>query len=275
MKGYIYKIVNTITPEIYVGSTSQTVHNRFKAHRSNAKLDKDETLYDHMRTHGVENFSIEIVEEVEYIHKQELTIKEQEYYRLLSPSLNMIEPRIVPIYEYGRIYKLFYILDQNQFYIGSTTKTKENRLSCHRSASKTCTTPIYKFMTEHGSDNFDISIVEDNVPYNDMINRENHWIQELKPPLNTNFFLCRTEQERDKAKYENNKEQIKARVNKRRMEKRDEINAQKKVHYALNKERILAKQSTQEYKDNANEKRRERRKLQRAKRMEEEANANK
>ena len=56
-----------------------------------------------------------------------------------------------------------------------------------------------------------------------------------------------------------NKEKIKKRVNERRIIKRDEINAQKREHYAKNKETILSKQKTQEYKDNANKIRRERR----------------
>ena len=113
-------------------------------------------------------------------------------------------------------------------------------------------------MREVGKENFDIETVEDNVLITDLIVRENHWIQELKPILNTHIFLCRTEQERDAAKYEKNKERVKKRVNERRIIKRNEINAQKREHYYKNKERILKKQSTREYRDNANKLRRER-----------------
>ena len=114
-------------------------------------------------------------------------------------------------------------------------------------------------MREKGRDNFSIELVEDNIETENLIIRENYWLQELKPPLNKNIFLTRTEKERDKAKYEKNKESIKKRVSDRREIKRDEINTQKREHYAKNKETILTKQKTQEYKDNANKIRRERR----------------
>ena len=52
---------------------------------------------------------------------------------------------------------------------------------------------------------------------------------------------------------------IKKRVNDRRKLKRDEINEKKREYYAKNREKILDKQKTQEYRDNANKLRRERR----------------
>ena len=52
---------------------------------------------------------------------------------------------------------------------------------------------------------------------------------------------------------------IKKLVNDRRKLKRDEINEKKREYYAKNREKILDKQKTQEYRDNANKLRRERR----------------
>jgi len=46
MKGRIYKIVNSKTNEIYIGSTTQELKNRFKTHRSNANLGRKEILYE-------------------------------------------------------------------------------------------------------------------------------------------------------------------------------------------------------------------------------------
>jgi len=258
-KAYIYKIINTKTDDIYIGSTIQKIKDRFKAHRSNAKNNKKNLLYECMRKNRIENFNIELVEEFEFNKKEEIGIKEKEYFVKLKPNLNMIPPSIYIQKEYGRIYKLFNILDKTQFYIGSTIKKINNRLSSHKSASNNINTPLYKYMNENGKENFLIELVEDNILSDNLIIRENYWINELKPPLNSNIFLCRTEQERDKAKYENNKEQIKKRVNERRIIKRDEINSQKREHYARNRESILAKQKTQEYKDRANKLRRERR----------------
>jgi hypothetical protein len=48
MKGLVYKIINTKTPDVYVGSTIQPLRNRFKTHRSNAKIGKSEKLCENM-----------------------------------------------------------------------------------------------------------------------------------------------------------------------------------------------------------------------------------
>lgn len=258
-KAYIYKITNTKTVDIYIGSTIQKIKDRFKSHKSNAKNKNNILLYECMRENGIENFNVELLEKFSFSNKEEIGIKEKEYYLKLIPSLNMKVPNICIQKEFGRIYKLFNSLDKAHFYVGSTIKSINDRLSAHKSASNNTNTPVYKYMNEIGKENFAIELVEDNIPNDNLIIRENHWINELKPPLNKNIFLCRTEQERDKAKYENNKEKIKKRVNERRIIKRDEINAQKREHYAKNKETILSKQKTQEYKDNANKIRRERR----------------
>ena len=64
MKAYIYKITNSKTNDIYIGSTNN-LKNRFKSHRSNARLNKNGKLYDCMREYGVENFQIETIEELD------------------------------------------------------------------------------------------------------------------------------------------------------------------------------------------------------------------
>jgi group I intron endonuclease len=258
-KARIYKIINTKTIDIYIGSTIQNLEKRFNAHRSNAKQNKNGKLYDCIREHGVKNFSIELIEEFEIEKIEEIGIRERKHYNELNPTLNMKIPNIVLHRNVGCIYKLFYTLDNSQFYVGSTVKNISQRLNDHQSASMKGKTPLYTYMKEKGRDNFSVELVEDNIENENLIIRENYWINELKPPLNKNIFLTRTEKERDKAKYEKNKEIIKKRVNDRRKLKRDEINAQKREHYEKNKESILAKQKTQEYKDRANNLRRERR----------------
>jgi len=238
MKGFIYKITNTKTSDLYIGSTIQHPKNRFKAHRSNANLGKPGTLYEAIRKIGVEYFSIEVVEECEI---EELDRKEKEYYQKLAPSLNMIAPRIKDREEIGRIYKLFYRLDATQFYVGSTRKTTHKRLHDHRSASNDGKTPLYRFVRQNGKDNFEIECLEDNIPIEQLITRENHWIAEIKPTLNKNTNLCITEKERDRLKYLKNRDKRCNQVNTRRILKRDEINAQKKEHYQANKDRINQK----------------------------------
>jgi group I intron endonuclease len=237
-KGYVYKITNNKTSDIYIGSTIQELKNRFKTHKSNVRIGKISTLYDYMRQHGIDNFIIELIEECD---GDELDRKEKEFYEKLSPSLNMIAPRINKREEIGRIYKLVYSIDPTQFYIGSTRKKIHKRLGDHRSMANNGTTPLYKFMKEKGKDNFDIECLEDNIPIDQLITRENYWINERKPSLNKNTNLCMTDKERDRLKYIKNREKRLVQVNERRILKRDEINTQKMEHYHANKDRINKK----------------------------------
>jgi hypothetical protein len=241
MKAYIYKITSSKTTDFYIGSTIQELKNRFKTHKSDARLGKEKKLYDCMRLYGIENFIIELVEEFDIDNKRDpkLGKKETEYYNKLNPSLNMISPKISQNKEYGKIYRVKYEEDEKLFYIGSTEADLSIRLSQHKSASVDGTTLFYKSMREKGRDNFIIECTEDNVPINELIIRENYWINELKPTLNKNTNLCITEKERDRIKYVKNREKILESVSKRRVLKRDEINSQKLEHYHLNKERIL------------------------------------
>ena len=217
---YIYKITNKITDDFYIGSTIQSLKSRFKTHKINAKLNKNGLLYDLIRENNIKNFNIELIEEFKYNVKEEIGIKERLYFKNLKPSLNMKMPNICITKEYGRIYRLFNKLDTTKFYIGSTIKNINKRLSDHQSASNNNTTPLYKYIKEQSRDNFSIEVVEDDIELENLIIRENYWINELKPSLNKNIFLTRTEKERDKDKYEKNKEKIKKRVNDRRVLKR-------------------------------------------------------
>jgi group I intron endonuclease len=58
--GHIYAIRNTINNEVYVGSTTRSIEHRFRQHcyRSVAGTSK---LYQLMRQHGIDNFSIELI----------------------------------------------------------------------------------------------------------------------------------------------------------------------------------------------------------------------
>jgi hypothetical protein len=240
MKAYIYKISSSKTDDFYIGSTIQELRNRFKTHKSDAKLGKDKKLYECMRKYGIENFKIELVEEFDIDNKRDPKIGEKElyYFNKFEPPLNMIAPRISYVREFGRIYCIKYKDDEKYFYIGSTEKEINERLSAHRSASLKEKTPFYKFMREKGRQNFFVECIEDNIPSEQLIIRENYWINELKPTLNKNTNLCITEKERDRLKYIKNREKRLEQVSKRRLEKRDEINTQKREHYHANKERI-------------------------------------
>ena len=61
-KAYIYKIINNLNNEIYVGCSTNTAYIRLGFYRKNAIKGNTGTLYDMMRKLGNENFKIIQVE---------------------------------------------------------------------------------------------------------------------------------------------------------------------------------------------------------------------
>ena len=62
----IYKIINNITNKIYIGETTRTLSVRWRQHKSRSKdINNNTYLYLSMRKYGIENFSVEILEECE------------------------------------------------------------------------------------------------------------------------------------------------------------------------------------------------------------------
>ena len=64
---YIYKITNLINNKSYIGKTLYSIDKRWQEHcRDSRKLSlENRPLYRSMRKHGIENFSIECIEEVD------------------------------------------------------------------------------------------------------------------------------------------------------------------------------------------------------------------
>lgn len=59
---YIYKITNIVNNKIYIGQT-RNVDDRWYKHNYNALSGRKGHLYDAMRKYGLENFTIEVIEE--------------------------------------------------------------------------------------------------------------------------------------------------------------------------------------------------------------------
>lgn len=55
----VYKIVNSVNNNVYIGMTSQKPSNRFQQHIFKAGAGRRGSLYDAIRTIGADNFSIE------------------------------------------------------------------------------------------------------------------------------------------------------------------------------------------------------------------------
>lgn len=61
----IYKIINNINQKMYIGKTNGTIQSRWQDHKSNCKkISKNKRpLYNAMNFYGIENFSVEQIEE--------------------------------------------------------------------------------------------------------------------------------------------------------------------------------------------------------------------
>ena len=80
-KGKIYKILNSIDDEIYVGSTIKTLSQRMASHRSLANFNPYNKLYKHMIDIGIDKFYIELVENYPCNDVYELRAREGYYIR--------------------------------------------------------------------------------------------------------------------------------------------------------------------------------------------------
>ena len=88
--GYIYLITNKINTKKYVGKTAQSIEKRWREHISDSKKERCEIrpLYRAIRKYGVENFSIELIEEC---NPKALPEREQywiEYYNTYKDGYN-------------------------------------------------------------------------------------------------------------------------------------------------------------------------------------------
>lgn len=65
MIGYIYKITNNVNQKVYIGKTTKSIEERWKEHQQDAYRIRNEKrpLYDAIKKYGIENFSIELIEE--------------------------------------------------------------------------------------------------------------------------------------------------------------------------------------------------------------------
>ena len=82
--GKIYKILNSETSDIYVGSTCQRLAKRMMNHRTRVKEGKDTLLYRKMREIGIEHFYIELVENFPCESLEQLNKREGEWMREIA-----------------------------------------------------------------------------------------------------------------------------------------------------------------------------------------------
>lgn len=92
MIGYVYKInCKCGCNHFYIGSCSIELRERLRKHK-NASNRRKYKFYQHMKKVGISNFEISLLEQVDYCHRDELRMKETEYYDMLNPFFNTKRP---------------------------------------------------------------------------------------------------------------------------------------------------------------------------------------
>jgi hypothetical protein len=93
--GKIYKLINSVDSQIYIGSTTQTLSKRKGGHKVSARKSVNQRVYAHLNSVGWDNVRIVLIEDVVCERKEQLCMREQHYIDLLRPSLNTINARDV------------------------------------------------------------------------------------------------------------------------------------------------------------------------------------
>ena len=105
-KGKIYKILNNIDDEIYIGSAVEALSLRMAKHRSCATRYSNLKVHSHMRNIGIDNCYIELVENYPCNDIYELRAREGHFIRE-SGTLN----RLIA----GRTFKQYYQDNKERF----------------------------------------------------------------------------------------------------------------------------------------------------------------
>ena len=92
--GKIYKLVNNVDDEFYVGSTCNTLRQRKDGHKRAAKRERDNKtrVYQHIILVGWDVFEIILLESYPCNNVDELHARERYWIELLKPKLNMCIP---------------------------------------------------------------------------------------------------------------------------------------------------------------------------------------
>jgi group I intron endonuclease len=86
---FIYKIINTINKDFYIGKTSKTLKKRFSQHLYYAKTKGKTHLCNAIVKYGKENFIIKCIEELKCFDDVMLNQREIYWIEKLSPKYNM------------------------------------------------------------------------------------------------------------------------------------------------------------------------------------------
>jgi group I intron endonuclease len=82
--GLIYKLTNIVNNKIYIGCTTTSLNKRFNLHIRRSKNNKNNKLYNSIRKYGIDNFTIEQIEECE----NDILFEREIYYINLFDTYN-------------------------------------------------------------------------------------------------------------------------------------------------------------------------------------------
>jgi hypothetical protein len=88
-KGYIYAVENNFDDHVYIGSTVDSIENRFRKHKADALKRPSCAFHVYMKLHGIDNFSIKLIKEVDIFSILDLHLLEESFIKDYG-SLNTI-----------------------------------------------------------------------------------------------------------------------------------------------------------------------------------------
>ena len=90
--GKVYRLVNNVDNQEYVGSTTQTLIQRKGGHKRKAVVVPNRRVYQHLNNVGWDNVEIILIESYPCQTKEELNARERHWIDTLKPSLNKVIP---------------------------------------------------------------------------------------------------------------------------------------------------------------------------------------
>ena len=130
MISIVYKITNSVDDRLYIGSTTQSLNQRFSQHKKNATIETRKgyngALYVAMRELGIDKFHIEVIETVECKDKDQLHQHEQKHIDEIKPVFN---------YQRAHNTEADKIETRKQYYINNKDKIHVYAISTERRES--------------------------------------------------------------------------------------------------------------------------------------------
>jgi len=133
-KGKIYKILNNVDDEVYVGSTIETLSQRMSRHRRLVITRPQIQIYQHMTLVGADNFYIELIENYNCSCIEELRAREGYHIRQIGTLNKNIAGRSKN--EYAMDTQEQFKAYQHQWYLNNRTRIIEKSKASYQEKLK-------------------------------------------------------------------------------------------------------------------------------------------